>query len=577
VTEFINSAREQDDVLYLCVKSLEKLAKGPCGKNPTAFLGPLEVMASVEETTVRDRAVALMAEVSRSMTTAQISSLVLPLLKRLAESEWFVPRRSACGLFVVVYTMLEASQRADVLETFNLLVADETPMVRKAVANALGGMACAKGSDPMTFIPTWKLLTEDPHVSVRYAAVSQSAMLASALGKEKAANMILAHFKELSSSRGWRSRMAAATQLGGLANALPSGSESTILQICISLIRDSEEDVVEPAISQLPSIAKACKDGNVLDQFISIIVPVLDRLVLESSDTSGKTLSPRIRRSISKSLLGVATIDPSTFGKQFSKMWEKFLTDTESKDAADIRRVTVDGLAQLTTALGDEFSTSDSSKWGKIVRTIYENSKSAAVNDFNAKHNTAPANNAPQMGDALPGEPVETPKWRMRAAFLRNISALAKKDKAYALQLWTGSLSDEANEVRLEAGTALAELCKSDSGIGGTSGVIKEYIPVLMQFWRKAKDTTSGNYHLRIIAINAACCVAPYSDVWNSVQSIVEDGFKDNVSNVRLATIRLCGKYPVAGKHFKSKLNELQKSDDIDTKSLAEKSLAMMG
>ena len=52
-----------------------------------------------------------------------------------------------------------------------------------------------------------------------------------------------------------------------------------------------------------------------------------------------------------------------------------------------------------------------------------------------------------------------------------------------------------------------------------------------------------------------------------------EEGFKDPVSNVRLATTRLCASFPVAIKFAKAKLEEHSKSDDPDLKLLAEKAL----
>ena len=120
------------------MKSLEEV-KECIGKKFEALLPVLEVLLGVEETTVRDRAAKIVSSLGNVMSKEQVTSKIYPIMKHLSESEWFTPRRSACHLMVCVYTKGEVTNRNAVLETFNLFVADETPMVRRAAAVALGG------------------------------------------------------------------------------------------------------------------------------------------------------------------------------------------------------------------------------------------------------------------------------------------------------------------------------------------------------------------------------------------------------------------------------------------------------
>lgn len=130
-------------MLFHFVKSLEEV-KENIGKKYEALLPVLEVLLGVEETTVRDRAAKIVSALGQEMTKEQVTGKIYPIMKHLSESEWFTPRRSACHLLVCVYTKGEPSSRNSVLETFNLFVADETPMVRRAAAVALGGKTKTK-------------------------------------------------------------------------------------------------------------------------------------------------------------------------------------------------------------------------------------------------------------------------------------------------------------------------------------------------------------------------------------------------------------------------------------------------
>lgn len=58
----------------------------------------------------------------------------------------------------------------------------------------------------------------------------------------------------------------------------------------------------------------------------------------------------------------------------------------------------------VASSLGSDFSVSENSKWGKLLRTVYENSKAKAVDEFNVSHSQAnggaAANTNAGFGDA---------------------------------------------------------------------------------------------------------------------------------------------------------------------------------
>ena len=65
---------------------------------------PLESLATVEETVVRDKAVDSLRKLSEEHSAADMEAHFYPLVKRLSSGDWFTSRTSACGLFSVCYT-----------------------------------------------------------------------------------------------------------------------------------------------------------------------------------------------------------------------------------------------------------------------------------------------------------------------------------------------------------------------------------------------------------------------------------------------------------------------------------------
>jgi len=74
---------------------------------------PLEGLATVEETVVREKAVESLRTVAVQHTPADLENYFVPLLKRLAAGDWFTSRTSACGLFSVCYPRVSTATKAD--------------------------------------------------------------------------------------------------------------------------------------------------------------------------------------------------------------------------------------------------------------------------------------------------------------------------------------------------------------------------------------------------------------------------------------------------------------------------------
>lgn len=93
---------DEDEVLLALAEQLGTfitLVGGP--EYAYCLLPPLESLATVEETVVRDKAVESLRAVAQQHSPADLENHFVPLVQRLSAGDWFTSRTSACGLFSV--------------------------------------------------------------------------------------------------------------------------------------------------------------------------------------------------------------------------------------------------------------------------------------------------------------------------------------------------------------------------------------------------------------------------------------------------------------------------------------------
>ena len=88
------------------------------------FQPPLESLATVEETVVRDKAVDSLRTIAAQHSTADLETHFVPLVKRLATGDWFTSRMSVCGLFSVCYPRVSAGIKAELRQWVKLMLID---------------------------------------------------------------------------------------------------------------------------------------------------------------------------------------------------------------------------------------------------------------------------------------------------------------------------------------------------------------------------------------------------------------------------------------------------------------------
>lgn len=212
----------------------------------SCLIPPLETLCTVEDTTVRERAVAALNEVASSLSTDHVLEHFVPLVRRLATADWFTSRISACSLFTVTYPRLPAASRGEVRSTFRSLCRDDTPMVRRAASSALGAFAAVVERDVLRteLMPLFVTLSSDDQDSVRLLAVENCVALGKLLDPEDARATVLPTTRSAASDKSWRVRYVVAEQYVDLCDALgPAVTQTELMPAFLKLLRDHEPEV----------------------------------------------------------------------------------------------------------------------------------------------------------------------------------------------------------------------------------------------------------------------------------------------------------------------------------------------
>lgn len=132
---FLNdSIDDEDEVLLAMAEELGKFVAHVGGPPHAACLiPPLETLCTIEEASVRERAVASLNSVAAALSAEHLLAHFVPLVKRLATADWFTSRISACALFTVAYPRAPAGTRAELRASFKALCRDDTQIGRAHV------------------------------------------------------------------------------------------------------------------------------------------------------------------------------------------------------------------------------------------------------------------------------------------------------------------------------------------------------------------------------------------------------------------------------------------------------------
>uniref|UniRef100_A0A8C8GAQ4 Protein phosphatase 2, regulatory subunit A, beta a n=1 Tax=Oncorhynchus tshawytscha TaxID=74940 RepID=A0A8C8GAQ4_ONCTS len=242
---------DEDEVLLALAEQLGNftmLVGGP--EYVHCLLPPLESLATVEETVVRDKAVESLRKISQEHSPVDLEVHFEPLVKRLASGDWFTSRTSACGLFSVCYPRVSSTVKAEIRQHFRTLCSDDTPMVRRAAASKLGEFAKVLELDYVKsdIISLFTALASDEQDSVRLLAVEACVSIASLLPQEDLETLVMPTLRQAAEDKSWRVRYMVADKFSEklLPSNRPRYLQSPFLssEFCENLPEDSRETII---------------------------------------------------------------------------------------------------------------------------------------------------------------------------------------------------------------------------------------------------------------------------------------------------------------------------------------------
>jgi len=258
--EFIDD--DDDEVLLVLSEELAQLAAFVGGVEHMHMLfAPLELLAGVEEQTVRAKAVESIITICKELPDAAVLERVLPICDALANMDWFTSRISACNLLHSIYKRVPPENQALLRKTFIKLCGDETPMVRREAASSMGKF-CAeldyKDAHGEMIAPL-VTLSQDDQDSVRLLSPQMCIEFMTAFKGENL-DALYPVVLGLCRDKSWRVRWMAADKFYDMCMALDSAAndawQTELVQCFVALLQDNEAEVRTAATYKLDIVAK---------------------------------------------------------------------------------------------------------------------------------------------------------------------------------------------------------------------------------------------------------------------------------------------------------------------------------
>ncbi|CDZ97098.1 Protein phosphatase 2A regulatory subunit A and related proteins [Phaffia rhodozyma] len=293
---------DEDEILLALAEELGEFGEF-VGEKEYAHLvlGPLENLAAVEETLVREKAADSLTQIAVQLSPAQLTEHYLPLLRRLSTGEWFTSRTSACSLFAPVYNNAPEASKEEMRKLFGGLCSDDTPMVRRAAAKGLGPLAKnftqAHNLLLSDIIPIYRKLATDDQDSVRLLTVTALIAIAEQLSPEEVKEYLLPLLRQSFTDKSWRVRYMVGNEFVALASAVGEDIiREEMVQAFVSLLKDDEAEVRTAASGQLPGFAKLIDAEVILDR----LLPCVQDLAADQS--------PHVKAALGAQISGLAPL-----------------------------------------------------------------------------------------------------------------------------------------------------------------------------------------------------------------------------------------------------------------------------
>ncbi|KAB1254943.1 Serine/threonine-protein phosphatase 2A 65 kDa regulatory subunit A beta isoform [Camelus dromedarius] len=278
---------DEDEVLLALAEQLGNftgLVGGPDFAH--CLLPPLESLATVEETVVRDKAVESLRQISQEHTSVALEAHFVPLVKRLAMTF----DRKYLHYFVCC-------------RHFRSLCSDDTPMVRRAAASKLGEFAKVLELDSVKseIVPLFTNLASDEQDSVRLLAVEACVSIAQLLSQEDLEALVMPILRQAAEDKSWRVRYMVADKFSELQKAVgPKITQNDLIPAFQNLLKDCEAEVRAAAAHKVKELCENLPIEGRETIIMNQILPYIKELV---SDTN-----QHVKSALASVIMGLSTI-----------------------------------------------------------------------------------------------------------------------------------------------------------------------------------------------------------------------------------------------------------------------------
>eukprot|EP01127_Copromyxa_protea_P021515 TRINITY_DN7410_c0_g1_i1.p1 TRINITY_DN7410_c0_g1~~TRINITY_DN7410_c0_g1_i1.p1 ORF type:complete len:579 (-),score=83.02 TRINITY_DN7410_c0_g1_i1:34-1770(-) len=524
-----DSLQDEDEVLFALAEELGKFTDFVGGPSFVHLLFPaLEVLAGVEESFVRDKAIQSLTSLSAHFTDKVLDEF-LKMWKRLATSEWFQPRTSACCLFHIAYNQAPLNAKPELLSVYKALAADTVPMVkRSAFADfKLFVGTLMKDTPPITeVLAILQTLSKDDLDTVRLLAVENAVALGTLMGTEFSNQHLKPLLLGFSADKSWRVRYMFGSKIGEIISILGKNQvQAEALSQFLRLLKDPEAEVRVASTSAISALGPTLNlDAGIAKTIISAIRSI-------TGDESY-----HVREALAPSVFGLA----SFLGKEGTTEHILPILSTLLKDEEqEVRHSVVSHLGKVVSILGVEEL---SQHLLPIIISL-----------------------------------AEDRQWRVRISATLYIPLLAQQlgvefFNKQLLGLSHQLLTDCVATIRAALGKSLAEI----TGFFGAEWAQQVLIPKIMDL------SHHNNYLYRITLLQTLALLVPSLEpdfIENSLISPIFSMSKDPVANVRINVCKVVAAFSkkLSNRSYASLyqplLSELQRDSDHDVQYFATQAL----
>uniref|UniRef100_A0A7S3NPV1 Phosphatase PP2A regulatory subunit A/Splicing factor 3B subunit 1-like HEAT repeat domain-containing protein n=1 Tax=Aureoumbra lagunensis TaxID=44058 RepID=A0A7S3NPV1_9STRA len=373
----VENTEDSDEVLSAMAGELGALVDCVGQDYVMILLEPIEALALVEDSHVREKAVNSALSVATALDENRINSYYLDFVRRLATHDWFTGRISACGVLGPVLTRTtNHNAREEAKHLFARLCRDDTPMVRRVAAAKLGEIAsqwqihnehyfstnddCAtvdapnqvmhqsnpepQNDDLESLITLFTALAEDEQDSVRLQTPRTCVQLANCIvSNEKRCQVALPAILKAVADRSWRVRWSVACDFDSACSTL-DGCQDQLCSAIIELLNDVELEVRVAAAKKAGAVALALAHHAHLKI-------LLQNSLLPAVEALANDIAPQVRSALAAALGSLARAAGSE--DAHTRIFPLIL-DLLQDSSSEVRLALISHLAELHDVLGDD-------------------------------------------------------------------------------------------------------------------------------------------------------------------------------------------------------------------------------